>query len=110
MSDADYSPLARVFGRAFDQASKGKGQERHADGADFRDQPIMMITQMVGLGFPAGQAQKKIQEACKMASAGRPGHAQQELLGAIVYCAAAYLRLEEGPEQYEGSEGSLKDH
>jgi len=90
----DYGPLMDVLYKAFEQASGGKGKERHANGRDFLDQPIMHITGMVGLGFPTGQVQKKTQEAVKMVEAGRPEAAQRELLGAIVYAAAAYLAVE----------------
>jgi len=92
----EYSDLQRVLDLAYEQSAGGKGYERHANGKPFVDQPIMQITRMVGFGFPAGQAQKKLQEAGGMLKAGRPEAAQAELLGAIVYCAAAWLYIEEG--------------
>ena len=74
---------------ALAQASKGKGATRHSTGQDFRDQPIMTITRTHGVGFPMGQAAKKIQEAARM----DPPAARQELLGAIVYLAAAWIAM-----------------
>jgi hypothetical protein len=92
----DYSPLMDVLHSAFMQASGGKGKERHASSRGFMDQPIMHITGMVGLGFPTGQAMKKLQECHKLIELGRPEAARAELLGAIVYCAAAWLAVEGG--------------
>lgn len=43
----------------------------------------------MGLGFPLGQAMKKIQECQRM----DPDAAKRELLGAINYLAAAILYL-----------------
>jgi hypothetical protein len=93
---SDYAELQRVLDLAYQQSANGKGNERHANGRPITEQPIMQITRMVGYGFPAGQAQKKLQEAGGMLKAGRPEAAQAELLGAIVYCAAAWLYIEEG--------------
>lgn len=87
----DYTTLRRVLGAAYDQAANGKGKERHAQDLRFDQQPIMQITRTHGEGFPMGQAAKKIQEAARLS----PEHARHELLGAIVYLAAAYLYLEE---------------
>ena len=86
-----YFPLFQVLNDALNQAQVGKGAERHADGQHFTDQPVLSITRAVGLGFPLGQAMKKIQECQRM----DPDAAQRELLGAINYLAAAVLYLEE---------------
>lgn len=95
MSDTEYDALAGVFNAAFDQASSGKGRERHANGRPFDRQPIMETSRMVGLGFPAGQVMKKAQEACGMADRGQLHEAERELLGVIVYAAAAVLLVRE---------------
>ena len=95
MSD-NYFTLRHVLELAYAQSAEGKGKERHANDKPFDAQPIMQISRMVGLGFPTGQVQKKAQEAGGMVAAGRPEAAQAELLGAIVYCAAAWLLIEEG--------------
>lgn len=91
----DYSPLASVLDRALAQASSGKGKERHANGKDFLDQPIMEIGRMVGVGYQTGQAMKKAQEATGMLQRNEPDRAVAELLGAINYLAAAVLLIEE---------------
>ncbi len=99
---AGYEGLMRALDAALQQASEGKGKERHSEMLGnfyaFEHQPIMQVTRMVGTGFPAGQAMKKVHEAVEM-SRGRGGktleHAQDEVLGAIVYLAALWLYLEE---------------
>lgn len=87
-----YAPLRRVLDLAHEQASSGKGAERHGQGKPFDKQPMMEISRMVG--GPAGcyyQAMKKTQEASRM----EPGAAKREILGAINYLAGAYLLLDE---------------
>lgn len=94
---AGYEPLAAVLAAAVDQAARGKGRERHAgQGQDFEGQPMLAITRMVGLGFPLGQAQKKAQEAARLAAGGDARAAEAELLGAIVFLAGAVLALRDG--------------
>jgi hypothetical protein len=90
-----YRDLQRVLDDAFEQAASGKGKERHANGKPFTEQPIMEIARMVGLPGHLFQICKKVQEAGGMASRGTREAAKRELLGAIVYCAAAVLLLEE---------------
>jgi len=88
--DDGYDILRDVLQLAVDQASVGKGKERHANGKPFDRQPIMEIGRMVGSGYPLGQAMKKAQESSRLP----PDRAKAELLGAINYLAAAYLLLE----------------
>lgn len=96
MSDAPgYEPLQRILSAAYDQSANGKGRERHAGGRPFEDQPIMVIGRMVGLGYQTGQIMKKSQEAVGMVSRGQHDAAKRELLGVIVYAAAAALLIEE---------------
>lgn len=90
-----YEALAATLQEALDQAQFGKGKERHANGQPFERQPIMEIGRMVGLGYPTGQAQKKIQEAVGMFNRDEPDRAVAELLGAINYLAAAILLIRE---------------
>jgi hypothetical protein len=87
----DYYSLRYVLKMALEQASVGKGKDRHANDKPFDRQPMMEIGRMVGPGFCLGQAIKKAQEASRM----EPDAAQRELLGAINYLAGAYLLLEE---------------
>lgn len=88
-----YFELARVLGLALQQASGGKGAQRHGQGKPFDRQPMLEISRMLN-GSPIGcmyQAIKKTQEASRM----DVDAAQRELLGAINYLAGAYLLLEE---------------
>ena len=92
-----YSDLRRVLLLALEQASGGKGAERHGQGKPFDRQPMLEISRMLN-GSPIGcmyQAIKKTQEASRMDAVA----AQRELLGAINYLAGAYLLLEEGAEK-----------
>lgn len=91
-SEDDYDLLMDVFGRAINQASKGKGKERHAkDGMRFEDQPICQIGREFGHGFNLGQARKKMQESLRLSRES----AVFELLGAINYIASAIILIEE---------------
>ena len=87
---SNYSDLEEALDAALEQATSGKGSARHSTGQDFLDQPIMTITRTHGVGFPMGQASKKIQEASRM----HPDDARHELLGAIVYLAAAWIAMD----------------
>jgi hypothetical protein len=90
-----YEPLERVLNGAYAQAAFGKGKERHANEKPFLQQPLMEIVRSHGIGFATGQAAKKGQEAIGMISRGENDAAKKELLGAIVYLAAACLYIEE---------------
>lgn len=90
-----YHALERVLRAAYDQSAYGKGKERHANEKAFDRQPIMEIGRMVGPGFATGQVMKKVQEASGMIQRAELDRAQAELLGAIVYAAAAWLLIEE---------------
>jgi hypothetical protein len=91
----DYDPLASALADALKQASEGKGKERHANGRPFDRQPIMEIGRMVGPGYQTGQAMKKIQEAVGMLNRGEHDRAVHELLGAVIYTAAAVVLVRE---------------
>lgn len=101
-----YRDLLDVLISSYEQAATGKGKQRHAkDGQAFKDQPIFTITNTLGIGFPMGQAMKKISEAHGMYEGGSltsmPTSAIMELRGAIVYCAASilYIMQQEGMQQ-----------
>jgi hypothetical protein len=85
-----YDSLASVLKRAFDQASAGKGKERHANALSFDQQPMQTIASQFGVGFLLGQAAKKSQESQALP----PGRDVAELLGAINYLAGAVIYLE----------------
>lgn len=102
MNTPGYEDLARVLTEAHDQSAKHKGAARHADrpNQNFSDQPLMRITERYGPGFPLGQAEKKQDEAYKMFARTEFAACKQELLGAIVYLAAAVLYVEDAEERY----------
>ena len=90
-----YEDLRIILEMAYDQSARGKGVERHANQLPWRDQPINTITQSVGLGFPAGQAVKKVTESLGMVKRNEYLAARREVLGAIVYLAALYHNIGE---------------
>lgn len=87
-----YDSLADVLARAFDQAARGKGSERHQVGGEaFADQVILQGARRFGTGALLFQAFKKCEESQRLAYPA----AVRELLGAIVYTAAAVIALDE---------------
>jgi hypothetical protein len=80
-NDMRYIELRRLYQKAYDQATKGKGEKRHGSPADWEDQVSMKITQDVGRGYPEGQALKKINESSRLDR----DAAIAELYGAINY-------------------------
>jgi hypothetical protein len=94
----EYRQLARVLRGAYNQASKGKGKDRHAvTGEAFEDQQICEITRRLQGNPAAGalfQAVKKIYESGRLPKK----QAIAELHGAINYTGAAILVIEETPE------------
>ena len=95
-TENDYAALRAILDEAYEQASAGKGLERHANGRPFDRQPILEIGRMMGVGFQLGQAAKKSQEAVGMINRGNRDAAVRELLGAINYIAAAVIQVKEG--------------
>lgn len=92
---ADYQKLRDVLEAAYRQSAEGKGKERHANARDFDRQPILEIGRMVGPGYQTGQSMKKCQEAIGMIGRGEHAKAVHELLGSIVYAAAAVVLITE---------------
>ncbi len=90
----NYAALKRVLEGAFDQASCGKGKERHAQNPEpFEKQQIVEIGKRLQGNPAAGplfQAVKKVYESSVLPS----DRAIQELYGAINYIAAAVLIFE----------------
>lgn len=92
--DSSYSSLKRVLYMAYDQASSGKGKERHANNDTFESQPICQIPRYQGsIDFVTGQAIKKCLEVTKLPTVDAK---IRELLGAINYIAAGIIVLQEG--------------
>jgi hypothetical protein len=86
----NYDSLKSVLDEALAQASTGKGNERHAAGRDFEDQPICVIPKLLlddeGVAL-LYQAIKKLQESLRLP----PPMRRAERLGAINYIAASLL-------------------
>lgn len=99
-----YEALGEVLQAAVDQASKGKGKERHSCGEPFDQQMIVWNgMQARNIGFAVGQAVKKATEAQRLPA----GADVAELLGAINYLAAAVITAERlrGQELYNKLHG-----
>lgn len=92
-----YADLSAILTLAYRQSSEGKGKDRHSgEGKPFDRQPIMEIARMTqGIDFHVGQVMKKAQEASTMVARGQHDRARAELLGVIVYAAAAFKRAGE---------------
>lgn len=92
-SDDPYDALKRVLAEAVEQASEGKGKERHAnEGEVFTEQQIVMLNLWLGSNHgDLFQVIKKAIESTRLPFE----RAKRELLGAINYAAAAILVLEE---------------
>ena len=91
----DYQSLFSVLMEGLDQAQFGKGRNQHSAGEDFVEQEICETTRAVGLGFPLGQSRKKCRESLRILEQKGSEAAKKELLGAIVYIAAACIILDE---------------
>lgn len=94
-----HEELRRILNLAFEQSATGKGQERHGNNKPFEEQPILTIPAMpgIGLGGLLYQIVKKTNEAGGMVAREDNPAAKRELLGVIVYAAAAYLFVEHIP-------------
>lgn len=90
MSEPGYELLADVLQRAYDQAAKGKGKERHACNDAFEDQVMQDGARRFGTGALLFQAFKKSEESQRLPKE----RGINELLGAIVYLAGAVIRRE----------------
>jgi len=85
-----YASLFDVLARALEQASKGKGKDRHANNDAFEDQIMCYMAQQLGIAAPVFQVCKKSIEACRLPY---PQNVN-ELLGAINYAAGAVIEIE----------------
>ena len=88
-----YDSLYKVLLAAYNQASNGKGKERHQlnDEEPFEDQKICEIARRLSIDYNLGQAVKKIYESKRLTD----GRDIAELYGAINYIAAAIIVKQE---------------
>lgn len=85
----NYKLLKETLDGALEQASKGKGLERHADNQSYEEQPIMWIEKYFQ-SYQLGQAVKKMHESQRLSKEA----AIEELKGAINYIAAKIIFLQ----------------
>jgi hypothetical protein len=88
-----YDGLRAILLDAYNQSAKGKGKERHAtEGTPWHEQPMVADLHALGSMHAAiFQARKKSMEACRLDY----HRARCDLLGAIVYLAAAVRWLDD---------------
>lgn len=88
-----YEKLVAVYQDAHDQAAKGKGDERHANGQPFHEQRMQQISGLLrssdGMAF---QAIKKMTEGLQFEDHARR---EAELLGALNYIAGIVIYYRE---------------
>lgn len=100
MNEPGYEKLAAVLQLAYDQAARGKGKERHANGEPFHEQVMQTGAQRFGVGALLFQAFKKSEESQRLPH----DRAVAELLGSIVYLAGAVIALEQARSPVLGPE------
>lgn len=100
MIDKPYQALRDILDAALEQASSGKGRERHANDEPFEEQQICSEARLLGLGAPVFQARKKAREAIRLAESGEYEKAMVDLLGAINYTAGAYRIVKEMQNEF----------
>ena len=96
MDALGYESLAKVLGRAYEQAAVGKGKVRHAKDQPFHKQVMQVGAAQFGVGALLFQAFKKAEESQRLDT----DAAVNELLGAINYLAGAVIAI----ESQDGSE------
>lgn len=93
MFDHRYDRLHSTLMQAFDQASAGKGEERHGCGEPYENQISARINREYR-GYALGQALKKIDESRRLSKAA----AIRELQGAINLIALEIITLQDEGE------------
>lgn len=99
---AGFETLANVLDEALLQAQGGKGIDRHSSaGEAFVDQQIVQLGEWMGgsTAFAIGQACKKALESTRLPD----DRARRELLGTIVYAAAAVLVIDRRTKRGESN-------
>jgi hypothetical protein len=101
-SDDGYDSLRVVLAQAVEQASGGKGTERHSNGQPFDQQPICQGGRRFGIAGLVYQCWKKSHEVPVLLTMDDgKARAVRELLGVINYAAAAIIVLQEGSDGME---------
>lgn len=88
-----YEVIALELMHALEQASAGKGEDRHGARTSgepivFADQQIMRNARITGPNGPAFQVLKKVEEGLLLHARGEALAAHAEIIGAIIYLAA----------------------
>ena len=101
-----YEMLRDEFVAAVEQASGGKGKERHANNQPFDQQPILAITRLLD-GHPcaalAYQIIKKTIEAGRLVKLRGTDAAVAETYGVMNYAGAMAIRLKELGEVFQST-------
>lgn len=105
MNVPGYERLAEILQRAYDQASRGKGHERHANGEPFDKQVMQDGARRFGVGALLFQAFKKSEESQRLPH----DRAMAEIYGAIVYLAGAAIRMEDEARAVAAIDTALRD-
>lgn len=85
----NYQLIRDVLDQALEQASTGKGEERHGKGLDFGDQPMLSISAM--LNSPDGMAYQAVKKVIESRGLSTTNAKVAELLGAINYIAGMVI-------------------
>ena len=88
--DNRYDSLCEVLTDAFDQASKGKGENRHGDDRPFEQQQYCRDLRDLGIAPGIYQIRKKALESNRLST---DEAAYQEMLGVIIYAAGVCIEL-----------------
>lgn len=94
----EMAELRSVLERAFLQVARGKGHKVHGQGIPFIEQPIVTLTTRLGIGGPAYQSTKKLDQAIRQVYFAKTYAdlmaAREEVLGAINFIAPIVLALD----------------
>lgn len=96
-----YQEFIAVLGKAYHQSAFGKGKERHGEGRDFSQQPILTEALELSSAASAYQVSKKSKEAYRLAARGEFDKAKEDILGSIVYAVTQFLVVEEEERRYK---------
>ena len=99
----EYSSLKREFDNALEQASKGKGKERHAKKDENFEDQVMCAVQRLLIDHPVGglayQVIKKTIESGRLLNERGVDSAKNEIYGAMNYLGGVSIIYEEQREK-----------